>query len=226
LSPPVDTTDASTDESLSPPVDATDASTDESLSPPVATTDASTAESLSPPVGTTDASTAELLSPPVATTDASTDESLSTAESLVYNDREIRLSLLSISGDKDRSGVIVVNGIDYQYTSEALSNQYGRGAKTFVFQSSFTNSIPSLYGYKLCAGYMTRLYAFVSLCMMQSGDMLVCVLETRCNKPRYDPVIFDAQSQTCSISRDNDWRCKTKLDIGAKLTFDIDVVKK
>ena len=140
--------------------------------------------------------------------------------------REIRLSFAAVSGDKDRTGIILVNGIEYQYKAEGLSNQFGRGAQTAIYQSNFTSTIPTLFGYKICAGIMTRAYAFISMCMTQSGDMLVCILETRCNKPRYDPVIFDAKSQTCSISKRYDWRKKIKLDIGAKLTVDIDVVKK
>ena len=140
--------------------------------------------------------------------------------------REIRLSFAAVSGDKDRTGIILVNGIEYQYKAEGLSNQFGRGPQTAIYQSNFTTTIPTLFGYKICAGIMTRAYAFISMCMTQSGDMLVCILETRCNKPRYDPVIFDAKSQTCSILKRYDWRKKLKLDIGAKLTVDIDVVKK
>ena len=128
--------------------------------------------------------------------------------------------------DRTKIETVVINGIEHLIQYDNRPAPMGRGLKTYMFCSDFSADIPPLYWYRFFAGYVTTHIALIGMCMMECGDMLVGILETRCPKPRFDAVIYYAQTRECHINKDKKWKQNMVLRPHAPLTVDIADVKR
>jgi hypothetical protein len=137
---------------------------------------------------------------------------------------DIRIALLNLMAGKENSDVIVVNGVEHIMSFDPVPNPDGRGVKTYMFANEFSTSIPPLYWYRFYAGYVTTKTAMVGMCMTECGNMLVGILETRCNTPRYDAAFYYAKTKECVILKPFAYK-NIVLCPKAPLTIDINEVQ-
>lgn len=137
---------------------------------------------------------------------------------------DIRVALLNLMNGKENSDVVVINGVEHIMSFDVVPNPDGRGVKTYMFYNEYSASIPPLYWYRFYSGYVTKKTALVGMCMTECGNMLVGILETRCNKPRYDAVMYYSNTKECAIDKSFDWKKNIVLCPKAPLTVDIDEV--
>lgn len=139
---------------------------------------------------------------------------------------DMKVAMLTIISSATYTGTIVCNGIEQSFTYDKAPSPDGRGAKTNMFHSSFSLRVPLLYWYRCYGGMATKFNAVPGNCMTECGNFLVCIFETRCSNPRYDPVFYFAASKQCLIVRDSQWVKKYKLAPNAALTVDLKEVQK
>jgi len=139
---------------------------------------------------------------------------------------DMKVGLMTIITSEIMKGPIVVNGVPQMFSYDSAPCPDGRGVKTSMFHSTFSLRVPLLYWYRCYGGMCTKHNAFVANCMTECGNFLVCLLETRCPKPRYDAVIFLAETKQCYISKNWEWKERYKIDPSAELTVDMTEVQK
>ena len=139
---------------------------------------------------------------------------------------DMKMALMNIVSSESAKGTVVINGLEQHFTYDAAPSPDGRGSKTFMFHSLFSLRVPLLYWYRCYAGMCTRFNAVAGHCMTECGNLFVCMFETRCPAPRYDPVFFFAETKLCHISKDWNWARKYKLAPNAPLTVDLKEVNK
>ena len=139
---------------------------------------------------------------------------------------DVKIALLNIMNEKDHSDVITINGVTHLMEFDNLPNPDGRGLKTWMFNSDFSSTIPPLYWYRFYGAYVTKKMAFIGMCMTECGNLLVGILETRCNRPRYDAVIYYKRSNECKIQKEISWKKKLVLRPNIELGVNLDHVKR
>ena len=139
---------------------------------------------------------------------------------------DMKVGLMTIITSEKLKGPIVINGVQQMFSYDSAPCPDGRGVKTSMFHSTFSLRVPLLYWYRCYGGMCTKFSAVVGNCMTECGNFLVCLLETRCPKPRYDAVIFLAETKQCCIAKDWQWMKRYKIAPGAELTVDMTEVQK
>lgn len=124
------------------------------------------------------------------------------------------------------AGQIFLNNIPYMVEAEKTNIPDGRGAGTTMFHNEYSKKLPELYWYRFYAGFVTKQYQCMGLCMTKCGNVFVGVMETMCSAPRYDPVIYFTKTKSAKIMQSTQWRRQYILDPSAVMTTDIDDVNR
>ena len=73
-------------------------------------------------------------------------------------------------------------------------------SSTQVLSSVWSSNIPVLYWYIPCAGIVTQKTFLLEMCAIEgTEDVLVSIWGTRCNRTRYDFVIYRGLSDSCDL---------------------------
>lgn len=126
-------------------------------------------------------------------------------------DMDITMELARIAQSQEKAGPIHVGGVMHFLKFENDLNLQSRGGNTYVYHNSKTENLPQLYWYKpyfaLLGGASKARTAgmrrrwFTGYCMTTCGNITVCILETRCNRPHYDICLYLPQKKECVIVR-------------------------
>ena len=149
-------------------------------------------------------------------------------EDAVTPDVSVRVMLVSIASDKSGEGTVTIGGMEsiFKVERSKIALLTARGAQTHLFTSAFALSFPPLYGYTMYSGLLTRGFAIIAPCTTSDGNILVSIMETRCNRPRYDALFYYCDTKTVDIERSADWKRNTKLEPDTKLPLDIESLSK
>jgi hypothetical protein len=136
--------------------------------------------------------------------------------------------LVSIVSDKSGEGTVTIGGVEsiFKVERSKIALPTARGAQTHLFTSAFALSFLPLYGYTMYSGLLTRGFAIIAPCTTSDGNILVSIMETRCNRPRYDALFYYCDTKTLDIERSPDWKRNTKLEPDTKLPLDIESLSK
>ena len=148
-------------------------------------------------------------------------------EATTQSSLDMKVAMLTIITSETYKGTIVCNGIEQTFTFDNAPSPDGRGM-THMFHTEFSLRVPLLYWYCCYGGMCTKFNALPGNCMTECGNFLVCVFETRCPNPRYDPVIYFPATKQCLIvhCREKHWVKKYILAPNAELTVDLKQVQK
>lgn len=114
------------------------------------------------------------------------------------NGLTFREQLLSVEAAGDHSGMVEVSGQQY-YIFEDRAMEFSRGKSNRVFSTMFCKTIKKLYWYRPYFGFLSKFQAVCGNCMLECGNILVMLMETRCANPHYHLVIYYAKTKECAI---------------------------
>lgn len=109
----------------------------------------------------------------------------------------IREQMISAQASNDHGGVIEVSQKQY-YIAQDTEMLISRPSYA-MFVSTFSSSIAKLYWYRPYFGILNRTQSICCNCMMECGNILVMIMETRCSNPHYHPVIYYTNTKECVI---------------------------
>lgn len=138
----------------------------------------------------------------------------------------LEVMLGAVLGCGAHAGQIFLNNIPYLVEAEKLNIPDGRGAGTTMFHNEYSKKLPELYWYRFYAGFSTKTYQCMGICMTKCGNVFIGVMETMCSAPRMDPVIYFSSTKSAKIIKTNQWRRQYILDPSAELTTDVDDVNR
>jgi hypothetical protein len=131
----------------------------------------------------------------------------------------------AIVSQKLKAGTVYMHGKPYIVEADTEIPD-GRGPYTTFFHSEFSKNVPPLYWYRFYAGFYTKCFQCLGFSMTQCGNVFVGILETMCNTPKLDPVIYFTNSNIAAIIDKNvRWRRDYKLaPAETPLIVDLEVV--
>jgi hypothetical protein len=110
----------------------------------------------------------------------------------------IREQLLSVQASENHSGIVEVSNVQI-YIQEDTVMQSTRSSTNRMFSSMFSTSIQRLYWYRPYFAMLNKFHAVCCNCMLECGNILVMLMETRCPNPHYHPVIYYTATKECVI---------------------------
>lgn len=120
----------------------------------------------------------------------------------------IRDQLLTIHAESDHSGLVDISGKQSFIVMDTELN-CSRSPLNHVFSSVFSLGVKQLYCYRPYFGLLNKNHAVCCNCMLECGNILVMLLETRSQQPHYHAAIYYTNSKTCEIvKRDSRWALK------------------
>jgi hypothetical protein len=139
----------------------------------------------------------------------------------------IREQMISVQASNEHSGVIEVSKKQY-YIAQDTEMLISRPSFNAMFVSMFSSSIAKLYWYRPYFGILNRNQSICCNCMMECGNILVMIMETRCSNPHYHPVIYYTNTKECVIvNKPSKWPLSNfVLCPDKELTVEIEEIEK
>lgn len=129
----------------------------------------------------------------------------------------VRGAFLALAGSRsaDESAKILINGIIEEFKNMP-HDEITTGSK-YLFKR-LGDTTPPLYWYNSYSAYVTTGRLHLAPCGLDDNDsVLVSIWQTRCNRPRYDYIVYSRATNQCSLRKNApaSWACDTTIAFDA-----------